>query len=124
MHGLTRYVSRQGRRIAVEELEIGTPPKRKGAKEPQERYALVPLWWAARVAEETRAPELLVGVYLMYLARMAKGQPFAVGTVWLEARGVSRKTKYRILRCLEVAELITIKRQRRGSLLISLKEVP
>ena len=62
-------------------------------------------------------------VYLIYLARMAEGQPFAMANVWLEAQGVSRKTKYRVLRQLEAAELITIKRGQRRSPLITLEDV-
>jgi hypothetical protein len=118
--GLTRYVTRQGKRIAVEELDINTPSRRKRTNEPQEQFGLLPLWWAARAAEETQAPGMLVCVYLMYLARTARGQPFAMGNVWLEARGASRKTKRRILRQLEAAGLVTINWRCRRSPLITL----
>ena len=50
-----------------------------------------------------RGAWMLVCVYLMHLARKGQWQPFAMANVWLEARGVSRKTKYRILSQLEEA---------------------
>jgi hypothetical protein len=85
--------------------------KRKEA----EPFAIVPLWHAALAAEATRSPVLLVYVDLMHRAWKAKGQPFTMPNGWLEKRGVSRKTKCRVLRNLNAAGLIVVEWRDRKS---------
>ena len=104
-----RYVTRQGRQIAVETLSSINAPRRR-RKDGQ--FAKVPLWWAAVAVKATKAPEILVCVDLQYRAWKAKGQSFVLPNRWLEDRGVSRKAKSRILHSLETAGLITAERRK------------
>jgi hypothetical protein len=104
-----RYVTRQGRQIAVETLPgINAPHRRRK----DDQFAKVPMRWAAEAVKATKAPEILVCVDLQYRAWKAKGQSFVLPNRWLEENGVSRKAKSRILRDLEAADLIKAVRRK------------
>jgi hypothetical protein len=72
----------------------------------------MPLWWAEAAGKALRAPEMLICVKLLHLAWQAKGGTFTMPNGWLEKRGVSCRTKVRVLRRLERARLISIEWQR------------
>jgi hypothetical protein len=76
------------------------------AAKPKDQFVKVPLWWAAEAAKATRSPTTLVLIELLHRSWKAKS-PLPNGR--LTKNGVSRKVKWRVLRDLEVAELITVK---------------
>lgn len=116
-----RYVTRHGRRIAVETLPgINAPRRRKK----DDQFAKVPLWWAAAAAEATGAPKLLACVDLLYRAFRANGPSFTLPNRWLEERGVNRKVKYQMLCDLEGAGLLTVERRNGKSPRITLVGSP
>jgi hypothetical protein len=82
----------------------------KPRKEAEDPFAIVPLWWAVLAAEATNTPAALVCIYLMHLARMAKGRSFSIPNGWLEKHGVNRKTKAWVLHALEKYEMIAVER--------------
>jgi hypothetical protein len=84
--------------------------RRKRPKRPRDfdEFTKVQIWWAAAAARAVRAPALLICVRLLHLAWKAKYRSFTVPNGWLEERGISKKTKARVLRRLEKAKLITI----------------
>jgi hypothetical protein len=92
------------------ELEAMAPAKRKKRAGP---FVLVPLWWAAAAAAATKTPAALVWLDVRHRAWKANGQPFTLPNGALEKNGVSRKVKYRVLRNIQAAGLITIE-QRNG----------
>src|SRR5262245_61411889 len=97
------------RRLA--ELHAAPPPKRKKA----EPFVKVPLWWATASAQATKSPKTLICIRLLHLRWRNKSPTFQLPNRWLEGQGVSRFTKYRTLRELETAGLITVDRRSRKS---------
>jgi hypothetical protein len=79
----------------LRELEAMRPPKRTRT---EDVFVRMPLWTAALAAEATRSPALLVWAYILYRAWKEKRRSFLLANGWLESRGVSRQSKYRILR--------------------------
>jgi hypothetical protein len=106
MHGASKYVTRNGKRIAVIEYNLGPP--RKVSKARDGAFVMIPLRDATLAARAMKNPALLVYVELMYCAWRAKGGCFALSNKWLEMRGASRWTKNRVLRDLEAAGLIEV----------------
>ena len=117
MHSATRYITRHGRRIAVQELDTGMPPKRQKKKD--ELFAQVPRSLAAKMAEATKAPEVSICVELVFRAWKAKGKSFTMPSKWLAENGVRRDAKCRVLRDLEAAGLIKVEWTPRKSPLIT-----
>jgi hypothetical protein len=111
MHGVTRYITRHGRRIAVQEVDTGMPPKRK---KKGERFAKVPLDWIGPAAKAVGCPAAIVLVYLKHL-EWKHGPTFDLPNGWLERLGASRKIKQRVLRDLKAADLIRVERGPRKS---------
>jgi hypothetical protein len=79
------------------------------AAKPKDQFVKVPLWWAAEAAKATRSPTTLVLIELLHRSWKAKSSTFPLPNGRLTKNGVSRKVKWRVLRDLEVAELITVK---------------
>jgi hypothetical protein len=100
----------------LRELEAMAPVRRRRK---EDNFARVPLWTAALAAESTRSPALLVWVYILYRAWKEKGHSFTLANGWLERRGVSRQSKYRILRRFEAYGLISVEWRPRRSPLIT-----
>jgi hypothetical protein len=92
------------------------PRQRKLHNEP---FAPVSLARAAKAAQATRSPELLVWVEIEYLAWKANDAPFPLPSARLRRLGVSRKVKVRILRDLERAGLITVEWLRRQAPIVT-----
>jgi DNA-binding MarR family transcriptional regulator len=87
----------------------------KNTLEKKDQFANFPLWFAVAASKATKTPALLVCVYLLYASWKARSMTFTMANGWLEERGVSRKTKGRVLRDLEAAGLITVERSNHRS---------
>jgi hypothetical protein len=85
-----------------------------------DQYVKVPLWWAEQAAAATGTQKAFVWVWLLYLAWKASSNTVTVPNGKLEAYGVSRKVKYKVLRELEAAGLIKVERQVRKSPVVTL----
>jgi hypothetical protein len=83
-------------------------------------FVKVPLWWAAEAAKATKTPKALVCIRLLHMAWKANSHTFPLPNGKLEAEGVSRFAKYRALRELEAAGLITVERRHGKAPLVSL----
>jgi hypothetical protein len=92
------------RRIA--ELQAAAPVKGKKV----EPFVKVPLWWAPVAAKATRSPTTIILIELLHRSWKAKSLTFPFPDGRLGKHGVSRKVKYRVLRDLETAGLITVER--------------
>jgi hypothetical protein len=99
------------------ELEAAAPKKRKKKVEP---FVNVPLWWAEAAAKATRTPVMLVLVELLYRSWKAKSATFPLPNGRLAKHGVSREIKRRVLRDLEAAGLMMVKRRHGKSPLVTL----
>jgi DNA-binding MarR family transcriptional regulator len=76
-----------------------------------DHFAKTPIWLAERASEVCKSSALLlVLTRMLYLAWEAKGGTFRLSTSWLEERGVSQRTKNRVLRDLEAGGLIEVRR--------------
>ena len=111
-----RYVVRHGRRIAVETIETGVIPRRRRT----DLFVKVPLSWIEQATQATKTPKALVCIWLLHLAWKTKSHTFALPNSGLRKRGVNRLTKYRVLRELEIAGLITVERHSRRTPLVTL----
>jgi DNA-binding transcriptional ArsR family regulator len=99
--------------------EPATCPVTAKRKEPS--WAKVPMWLAKAATEATKdmkAPAALVWIHMLHASWKAKGAPFLLPNVSLRNDGASRLTKYRVLRKLEAAGLITVERRGRKSPLV------
>ncbi len=114
-----RYVTRQGRRIAVETIETGVTPKRHRA----DSFAKMPLAWAAAAAKATKTPQAMVWVVLQYMAWKASGETFPLSNVILAKHGVSREVKRRALAALESAGLIVVERRHGRAPLVTVIDI-
>ena len=83
---------------------------KRGAPKTKDPFVKVPLWWAKAAAKATRAPDVLVWVWLLYKFWDGHGQPVPMANAKLKRWGVSREIKRRVLRDLENAGLITVER--------------
>lgn len=90
----------------LRELEAAAPKRKKKV----EAFVKVPLWWIEVAAKDTRSPETLVLIELLYAAWKANSSTFPLPNGRLNKLGVSRKIKYRVLRDLERRPVILIKR--------------
>jgi hypothetical protein len=109
---MSGYVIRDNRRIEVESLETGI---KTGRAEP---FVKVPLSWALKAAKATKTNKALVWIELLYVSWKTKGTTFPFSNERLN--GVTRYTKYRALRELEVEGLITVKRQHKKAPVVTL----
>jgi hypothetical protein len=87
----------------------------------KKRFVQVPLWWAEAAAKAvTGGAAALVLIYLLHASWKAGSTTFPLPNGYLKQHGVSRWVKYRVLRELVKAGLITIERRRRKTLLVTL----
>jgi hypothetical protein len=112
------YVVREGRRIAVETIELGIPPARR--RHQAKAFTMMPLKLAAAMFKATNMPRAMVITVLLYEGWKAKGKPFALSNGQLNQFGISRFAKYRLLAELEAAKLIRVKRHGRRAPIITL----
>jgi hypothetical protein len=93
-------------KIRVRELKQDHQQRKKA-----ERFAILPLAWAAKAAAATNCPKAMVWVWLVQQARKTRSDTVAVSNEALATYGVSRKVKTLALRQLEVAGLIAVERR-------------
>jgi hypothetical protein len=76
-----------------------------------ERFAHLPLAWAAKAAAATNTRRALVWIWLVQQARRTGCDAVAMSNEALAEYGVSRKIKALALHQLEAARLVTIERR-------------
>jgi hypothetical protein len=86
----------------------------------KDAFALVPLEWTADVAKALNAPDIMLVNLMLYLSWKAKGEGFLLSNETLRPYGVGRKTKYRVLACLERAGRIQVRRQNKQAPYVTL----
>lgn len=103
------YVIRNGRRIEVETLPSRVAPKRR---QRDSHHIGCPLEWLKRVLPFVKSKEqLAVAIWLHRRRAVCRNEVFTVPNQELRGElGVNRQTKYRALRCLERAGVITLTR--------------
>ena len=99
----------------LRELEAAAPKRKK-----IEHFVKVPLWWIQIAAKDTRSPTTIVLIELLYAAWKAKSSTFPLPNSRLNKLGVSRKTKYKVLRDLERRPVILVERRPRKTPIITL----
>ena len=92
------------------------------SKQASDRFIMVPLWWAERVANigGASAKTMFVCIWLFHLKWKNHSNTFSIPNGQLAARGISRKAKYHALRQLEAAGLIVIERRDRKTIRVTL----
>ena len=86
----------------------------KAAKR-EDPFVRHPQWFAEATARITKSPAILVCYYILHASWKARSLTFTMPNGWLEERGVSRKTKRRVLLELEAAGLIMVDRSNHRS---------
>ena len=81
------------------------------ATKTKDLFVKVPLWFATEAAKATKTPKALVWIHLLHAAWKAKSPTFSLPNGKLKKAGVNRFMKYRALRELEAAGLITVERR-------------
>jgi hypothetical protein len=112
------YVVRNGRKIAVETIEVKglRPVKRRWTR----AFALMPLKETASMFRAMSQPKAMVATVLRYQAWKAKGRSFALSNALLAKYGVHRNSKYRAIAELEAAGLIQVERRGKRAPIITL----
>jgi hypothetical protein len=90
------------------------------ARRDKDPFVNMPLWWAEAAAKATKSPAIIVAVELLLRQFEAHSMTFPLPNGRLAKLGVSRKVKYRVLRDLERAKLITIERPVRKTPIVTL----
>jgi hypothetical protein len=103
-----RTIFSHGKYIEVVSADSDPPTLKSRGK--NDGFAMVPLDWAADVAEAMRAPGYMVFTLLAYLAWKTKSSTFVLSNVYLKRYGVDRDAKRRALARLEKAKVIRIER--------------
>jgi hypothetical protein len=86
----------------------------------KERFAMVPLAWAADIAKATGDSGAMILLLLAYLAWKERGPTFALSNEIATKYGISRWGKYRALARLEKAGKIRIQRRSGQALSVTL----
>jgi hypothetical protein len=92
--------------VSVNDPRVAAPIKR-GKVEP---FVKVPLWWIEAATKAIRSPRTLVLMELLYASWKGRSPTFSLPNVRLQKLGVSRETKREVLRDLERAGLVRVKR--------------
>jgi hypothetical protein len=99
---------------------ISADPAPRNAHNTKDGFALAPLEWTADVAKALNAPDIMLVNLMLYLSWKAKGEGFLLSNETLRPYGVGRKTKYRVLACLERAGRIHVRRQNKQAPYVTL----
>ena len=78
------------------------------------------MWWIEEAAKATKSPTTVVLIELLRLRWKTGSSTFPLPNARLQRLGVSRKVKQRILRELELAQLIIVERPTRKSPVVTL----
>ena len=92
-------------------------------KHTKDAFVKVPLWWireAAKAMKGMEAPAMLVAIELLYAVFRTKHATFTLPNAGMAKIGVSREVKRRALQRLEKAGLITVERQGKKTLEVTL----
>ena len=81
----------------------------------QDRFIIVPVLWADRLADARYTSTLKLVLHLLYEHWKRGGQPVPLSNVSLSSAGVNRRTKWRALGELERLRLIEVERRPRKS---------
>jgi DNA-binding MarR family transcriptional regulator len=103
---MTKYVTRQGRRIAVETMVLTAPKRNK-----DDRHIGCPVGWFKRVLQVTQSKQqFAVALWLQRQRAISRNKDlFPVSNSELESElRINRKVKYKTLRKLEKAGAIDI----------------
>jgi hypothetical protein len=105
---MTRYAYSPGlkRQVAVKTLDTPGAPTKAKPHQQEEPFAIVPLSWAEKMAKASKSPAVIVCTHLLYLSWKTKSQTVALSN----DGGVNRKGKDRVLRNLEEAGMVRVKR--------------
>jgi hypothetical protein len=95
-------------------------PATRNARNKRDGFAVAPLEWTADVAKALNAPDIMLVNLMLYLSWKAKGEGFLLSNETLRPYGVGRKTKYRVLACLERAGRIQVRRQNKQAPYVTL----
>ena len=114
----TEYVIRDGQRIEVTTLPSRVAPRRRRANP----HIGCPIEWLKRVLPLVQSKEqLAIAIWLHRRRAVCRSNLFTVPNDTLgEELGLSRKVKYRALRHLEKAKIITLTRNGRHALSVKL----
>jgi len=107
--------------LALQQRSAGAPAPVKAkarARKTTDQFAMVPIWWVEQASKVTSTPGALVLVWMLYLAWKTGSNTFALTNVQL--RGVHRNTKYKMLRELEAAGLIQVRREGKKAPIVTL----
>jgi hypothetical protein len=101
----------------VRERSVSVPRKIRHG-----HWIQVPCWWVERLAKATRyRVTFIVALHLLYEHWRHRGRPIKLANGALEMEGVPRGTKWRALKELEQAGLISVQRRRRKSPVITVQ---
>lgn len=95
-------------------------PAPRNARNKKDGFALAPLEWTADVAKLLNVPDIMLVNLMLYLSWKAEGEAFLLSNETLRRYGVGRKTKYRVLACLERAGRIQVRRQNKQAPYVTL----
>jgi hypothetical protein len=116
---LTRFVTRQGKRIEVETKPTRVPTK---TRDREDQYFKMPMRWLRKLSTRPRANSATwcIACHLLRLNYEHHGLPFKLSNGVLKYTGIDRHVKYRVLSELEKLGLIAVDRRIRKSPIISI----
>lgn len=115
---LNKYVTRNGKNIAVGTVPSKAEPKKRRT----DQHFGCPLEWVKRVSPLVKSKDqLLVAIWLYRRRHVCKQNPFSVPNETLhEELGLSRNVKYKTLRRLQAAGVIAVTRDNKQSLQVQI----
>ena len=119
---LDRFVTRRGKRIAVDALPSDIRPNRARQRE-ADLFVKVPLKWASAGVRALDVPQAFILIWLQHLAWKNKSATFPVPNAALARYGITRGMKRWALPKLEAAGLIKIERQSGRAMVVTLLNV-
>jgi hypothetical protein len=116
------YVIRDGKRIEVETICREAPKRRRQRRE----HIGCPLKWLRRISPLVKTKEqLMVALWLHRRRAVCRSDLFTVPNDTLEKElGLSRYVKYKALRHLEMAKIITVVHNGKNSLAVRFLNIP
>ncbi len=94
--------------------------RKRAAPRTTDTFVKVPLWWAVQAAQATKSPKALVWLWLLHRSWKGRSKTVVMSNAKLKEWGVTRLQKYRALRELEEAGLITVDWRRCKSPVVTL----
>ena len=115
-------IRRHGRTIRVRRMSMpnSRTPEARARRLGEDRYSQVPLKWAAECAKTLRCPRAFIFVWLQYLSWLHNNMTFPVPNGDLKQFGIDRFTKHRTLKKLEAAGKLSILREGKKAVRVTL----